>query len=254
MKVERLALLRGEGQQDDQVLETDVMRFVAIIGIVFWIIFALIKSIPFQSTQIDSRLNPPIVEKETTAVSHQPEFTPAEEEEEFRVPARKMEKLAPRRPDLAPSKDATETKGSKSVLPELRGVQMQFLTLDDLLALMASDTVRVFGRAKATGFDIFFEGTLRGKTVGFKGVNSLPSNLWEIKSGKHYTFFLDLLANTYPSIRSFPTREVLVSFVDKELESRVDQAMGRLEQEGENGILSITRAGDVVFQGFDEAF
>ena len=41
------ARLCNESHRDDQVLETDMMRFMAIIGIVFWIIFALIKSIPF---------------------------------------------------------------------------------------------------------------------------------------------------------------------------------------------------------------
>ena len=47
--MDRLALLSEGGQHDDQVLETDIMRFMAIIGMVFWIIFVLIKSIPFRS-------------------------------------------------------------------------------------------------------------------------------------------------------------------------------------------------------------
>ena len=47
----RLTLLHSETDQDSQALETDVMRFVAIIGIVFWIIFALVKSIPMSDSQ-----------------------------------------------------------------------------------------------------------------------------------------------------------------------------------------------------------
>ena len=40
---------------DDQVLETDIMRFLAVIGIVFWIIFSVIKSIPFHAeTRVSS--------------------------------------------------------------------------------------------------------------------------------------------------------------------------------------------------------
>jgi len=57
--MEKLMLLRGDDLQDDQLLETDVMRFLAIIGIVFWIIFALIKSIPFRMPESDSRKRSP---------------------------------------------------------------------------------------------------------------------------------------------------------------------------------------------------
>ena len=44
--MERLALLSNESQPGDQPLETDMMRFMAIIGIIFWIVFALIKKHP----------------------------------------------------------------------------------------------------------------------------------------------------------------------------------------------------------------
>ena len=145
--------------------------------------------------------------------------------------------------------DTLDKDARKPPPPLLRGVHMQFHTLDDLLGLMDSNRVRIFCRARATGFDINFEGSPQGNNVSFKGVSSLPSSLWEIKSGKHYTFFLDLLAKTYPAIRSFPTKQVLVSFIDNELESRVEQTLKRFETEGKNGILSITQTGDVVFQG-----
>ncbi|MBW1646389.1 MAG: hypothetical protein JRJ56_08760, partial [Deltaproteobacteria bacterium] len=49
----------GNSSGEDQVLETDIMRFVAIIGIIFWIIFALVKSIPLQPTPAPEKINPP---------------------------------------------------------------------------------------------------------------------------------------------------------------------------------------------------
>jgi len=55
--MQRARYLTSDDLQDNQILETDIMRFVAVIGIVFWIIFAIIKSIPFQTSANNS---PPV--------------------------------------------------------------------------------------------------------------------------------------------------------------------------------------------------
>jgi myosin heavy subunit len=47
--------LLASDNSDEQVLETDVMRFMAIIGIIFWIIFAMVKTLPFRQ-EVDDAL------------------------------------------------------------------------------------------------------------------------------------------------------------------------------------------------------
>ncbi|MBW1947800.1 MAG: hypothetical protein JRI33_07685 [Deltaproteobacteria bacterium] len=81
----------------------------------------------------------------------------------------------------------------------------------------------------------------------FTGTDSLPQSLWEIKSGKDYAYFLNLMAETYPAIRSFSTKQVLVHFTDTSLENRVEATFNRMQEEEKTGVLSVTRKGDVVF-------
>lgn len=237
------SLLRDEGSQDDQVLETDVMRFVAIIGIVFWIIFALIKSIPFQMPEINSTISQPIVEDETMPATPQTQISHSVEKEAQPVSVPKDENPAPE-PSEPAAKDTKEAEWPK---PPIEGLQMQFHSLDDLMELMAGQRIRLFCRARTTGFDLFFEAEPHGKTVRFRGVKSLPPKLWEIKNGKDYSYFLGIIAETYPAIRSFTTRQVMVAFADQELENLLEQTLARLDQEGQSGILSITRNGKVVY-------
>lgn len=205
----RLALLNSENNDDNLLLETDIMRFLAIIGIVFWIIFAMIKSIPFNA------------------------------------PETKLEITHPYKNATKAEKNAQKSMNQTS--PKLIGIQIQFKSLEDLLTLMKSHKVKIFGNARASGFDLFFEAYPKGENIIFKGTSKLPSKLWEIKSGKDHAYFQDLMAKTYPAIRSFSTRNVFVSFIDMKLEKDLEQDLIKLENEGENGILSITRAGDIEF-------
>jgi len=245
------SLLRGEeGLQDDRLLETDMMRFLAIIGIVFWIIFALIKSIPFQMPEADSPLAQPIVEKQPVPVTPQFDVTPEATNHSYPVSVQ-MVKKADSRPSEAAMRDTKQTKSPKPALPRQQGVRMQFQSLDDLLDLMIVRKVRLFCRARATGFDLLFEGSPQGNTLSFSSVKGLPLRLWEIKSGKDHAYFLDLMASTYPAIRSFPIRQVLVAFADEELEKLVEQTLVRLERDEDNGILSITRNSDTVFEPYN---
>lgn len=244
--MERLSLLRGEDSQDDRLLETDIMRFLAIIGIVFWIIFALIKSIPFQIPEADSAVAQPVAKKETIPETPQPDVK-FEATNHTRPVSVQQSKKADSIPSKTDVKDTKKVKIPSPDLPELQGVQMQFHSLEDLLDLMNTGRVRLFCRARAPGFDLLFEGNPKGKTVSFSSVNTLPLTLWEIKSGKDHAYFLDLIARTYPAIRSFPTRQVLVAFADEELDRSVGQTLDRLEQARENGIVSITRNGEIVY-------
>ena len=215
--MDRLALLSEGGQHDDQVLETDIMRFMAVIGMVFWIIFALIKSISFRSPEFDMQAG--------QIISPSP------------LPTLRRNAALP----------DNQTPGTRKTGAQKLGLRLQFQSLDDLLELMKSGKIQLFGRARTRGFDLFFSGHPQGKTVRFTGADSLPQSLWEIKSGKDYAYFLNLMAKTYPAIRSFSTKQVLVHFTDTRLENRVEATFNRMQEEEKNGVISVTRIGDVVF-------
>jgi hypothetical protein len=64
-------LLLSDAARDEAVLETDIMRFMAVIGIVLWIIFALVKSLPFRQEAPTIAAAPRI-----ESVTQHPESTP----------------------------------------------------------------------------------------------------------------------------------------------------------------------------------
>jgi hypothetical protein len=239
--MDKLAILRGDdGYHDEQMLETDVMRFLAIIGIIFWVIFALVKSVPFQAPEVDF-LNDISMETVEPLV---------DTARETAIPDEKKQRLPPiaQRVEEEPLKKPADIREQKSMPPPQIGIRIQFSSMDDLMGLLRDRKVEVFGRAQARGFDLFFAGHPVGDTIEFKGETNLPQKLWEIKSGRDYEYFLTLLSKTYPAIRTFPTKQVLISFTDSEIESRFEEAITRLELEKKNGVLSVTRSGDVVFQ------
>lgn len=244
--VDRFDLLRGESSEDDALLQTDTMRFVAIVGIVFWIIFALIKSIPFHDSQMKSSLMP-VDPEQAPVVENLPKEAALKLEEKARPAERAV--VQEKRPQARQRPISRRLKRTP-LPPEPVGIRMQFQTIEDLLELLANQQVRLFGRAKTTGFDLIFAGQPQDGALVFKGVSSLPSKLWEIKSGDDHAYFLSLMAHSYPAIRSFPTRQVLVSFDDRELEDRLEKTLSRLQEQGKNGVLSVTRTGEMVFQEF----
>jgi len=165
-----------------------------------------------------------------------------------KIPNRKQEKLAPKLDELTPADPSRRAKIQKPPPPQSPGLLLQFQNQEVLLNLLASEKIHIFGRAKATGFDLFFTGAVQDDTVCFEGVSELPDHLWEIKNHEVQTYFIDLMTKTYPSIRSFSSKQILVCFIDTDLEKRVDQTYSQLQSEGKNGVLSITRSGDVEFQ------
>jgi len=246
--MDRLALLSEGGQHDDQVLETDIMRFMAIIGMVFWIIFALIKSIPFRSPGPDMQASQLVPESRALELLPEAKVRLPVSKDDLRVPAAMSKELilpTPHRNAALPDNQHPDT---QRAVAQKSGLQLQFQNLDDLLELMKSGKIQLFGRARTRGFDLFFSGHPQGETVRFTGADSLPQSLWEIKSGKDYAYFLNLMAKTYPAIRSFSTKQVLVHFTDTSLENRVEATFSRMQAEEKNGILSVTRTGDVVFK------
>jgi hypothetical protein len=253
--MDRLAVLRDDGSQNEQVLETDIMRFMAIIGLVFWIVFSMIKSLPFQEAESRSSVARPKQEDPTASPLPQTVIMPESAEDKNRAtPAKKKEVDSARQEPLedpdpldVESRTAESDDPVKSASSPMQGILMQFRSLEDLMALMKKGSVRVFCRAQATGFDLFFEGTPLATSVHFKGVSRPPDILWEIKTGKDRRHFLRQLAEAYPSVRSFPTRQVFILFVDTHLENQISGTIERLQQEGQNGTLSVTAGGRLEF-------
>ena len=238
--MDKLALLRGDdGYHDEQMLETDVMRFLAIIGIIFWVIFALVKSVPFQIPEVDL-LNDTAMETVEPPVNIARETDSPDEKKQQLPPIQQMS-------EEEPLKKPADIKEQKAIPPPRIGIRIQFSSMDDLMGLLRDRKVEVFGRAQARGFDLFFAGHPVGDTIEFKGETDLPQKLWEIKNGRDYEYFLTLLSKTYPAIRTFPTKQILISFTDSVIESRFEEAITRLELEKKNGVLSVTKSGDVIF-------
>ncbi len=76
----------------------------------------------------------------------------------------------------------------------------------------------------------------------------MPEKLWEIRSGKDRTYFLDRIAATYPAIRTFPQKQVLVFFEDTVLEEKLVETLNSLQADSKNGIISITSTGNLEFE------
>jgi len=287
--MDRLGLLGGDTSGDDQVLETDIMRFLAVIGIVFWIIFSVIKSIPFQAeTTVSSAAIQSPAQKPRETIKPAPKRAAPEKPEppepppepaltsekvvepvpEPKPPVKKPTKPAPpekvkekpkptkaepmpkQAEKQAPKPEKTEKQAEKKAqAPSVKGVKLEFQSLDAIMRLVQDDRLRVYGRAKATGFDLIFLGQPAGNTVRFKNAREIPREMWEIKDGKARQYFIDRMARTFPSIRSFPDKRVQVAFLDKALEDRVLQKMERLRGNDKNGILSVTGQGELMFSG-----
>ena len=238
--MDKVALLCGDSSQDDQVLETDIMRFMAIIGIIFWIIFSMIKSMPFKAEET-------FPEKESVLIQ-MPDPVNLQKQKPVLKTEKKAETLAQIKIKI---KIKTEKPVMKDKPPMQKGVFMQFHARRDLLLLMAKEKVRIFCRAKAKGFDLFFEGFPMEDSVVFKSVSNIPASLWEIKTGKDRDYFIDIISKSFPALRSFTDRRVMVSFTDQKLEKSVIQQLSRLQKELRNGILSINASGETAFSDFE---
>jgi hypothetical protein len=244
--MDKIALLCGDSSKDDQVLETDIMRFMAIIGIIFWIIFSMIKSIPFKAAEtFPEKKSVSIQIPEPSNLQKQKTVIKIEKKPEPRIESGSE----PRIESVPEAETFAQTKTDKS--PMQKGIFMQFQSRRDLLLLMAKGKTRIFCRAQAKGFDIFFEGFPMKDSVVFKGVSNIPASLWEIKTGKERDYFIDIISRSFPALRSFTDRRVMVSFTDQELENRVISELSRLQKELRNGILSINAGGEVIFSGLE---
>jgi hypothetical protein len=277
--MDRFGILNSSTQSDEQVLETDIMRFLAIIGIVFWIIFSVIKSIPFQGettalgTAIQTqpkRLSPPALPEipmstpdtsKPSAVVSKPNMQseiPVTPEVKQQPETLQKEKMRPefkaqvQSPDQSSQKDKPkakepEKKPKRRVTSGMRGIRLEFENLEAIMNLIRKNRLAVYGRAKATGFDLIFLGIPMGDAIRFKTARKIPHEMWEIKEGPARRYFVDLMENSFPSIRTFPEKNIQVAFLDETLDQQVLQKLTRLRENNQNGILSVTANGDLIF-------
>lgn len=239
---------------DDHVLETDIMRFVAIIGIVFWIIFALVKSMPLHEggagTARAGQTNSSVPmgaenssEKDAPQKSQGSNSTKGEEKDQGkeRHEQPEKEKDRPEKRKEQPGKGGSK---GRSKEPDLTII---FKTREGLLHLMRQKQIRVFGRAHAPGFDLIYEGRAVGSGVDFSSAAELPQSLWGIRKGEDRKWFESLLVASQPAVSRLPEREIYVSIENKDLEKSVEEEMSRLLQRGEYGEVAIDRSGGFEF-------
>lgn len=94
----RATLLLSDTARDEAILETDIMRFMAIIGIVLWIIFALVKSLPFRQEALEPMADTPRIEALALETAPVPAPRPAPADSPPAPPA--VERPAPPRPQF----------------------------------------------------------------------------------------------------------------------------------------------------------
>lgn len=221
--MKRLNFLLEDHLNNDQSLEVDVMRFVAIIGIIFWIIFAMIKSIPFthdpkktiETIQDLVKTNKPIVENIS-----EPEPVP---------------------------EDRPQVKAKEP----LKGLHFQFQSLEDLIDMLKNNKAKIYCRAVNKGFDLIFEGYLSEGILEFKSATDIPKKMWELKNGEDREYFIKELGRTIPDIKSFNMLQVMVLFSDSRIDSKVETMLTKLNQEKKNGILSVSSSGQIKFHEFE---
>ena len=248
MRMERVRLLRTDADTyGDQALETDVMRFLAIVGVVFWMLFAIVKSIPLKAREEVAPSNkeplasrPKTPEKEAAI----PKIHPVAAKKEKK---KKLEKKVPKKVPK-PLKETAKAPRPKAPEHIPKGVRLEFSSMEDLMGLMREHKVSLYVRARARGFDLLFLGHTMGMRIEFSPASALPGRLWEIKGGADHKRFVALVTGKYPAVSAFPRKEVFVHFVDTDLERAVEEAFNMARRKGESSVISIKRTGEIAFE------
>lgn len=252
----RAAMIFGREAREEPILETDIMRFMAIIGIVLWIIFALVKTIPFrhEETALNDLDHEPVLLQAGQAEHPDQTYAPAphqavlprseqavdHEHKDNPQPVRKAQR--PLQADKA-EKNEPEMPASPALDNTPRGIWIEFASREDMLHLLKNRMIRLFARAKNQGFDLVYEAGLVSERVVFSSVRDMPGALWIIPEGPDRDYFIKWLTRENPSLDAFEKQEILVSFTDHDLDSRLEQDLASMRGEGLAGVLSINRQG-----------
>lgn len=237
----RKALLFPGSYGEEQVLETDIMRFVAVIGMVFWILFALIKGLEPQAESKQPTTKASVVEQPAKKMDT-PE-NPAKPRGKIKdAPAQTLMQQPPGK-----MTDARKQQGETKSPPSKKEIRLQFQSLDLLQELIQRGQVELFARARAKGFDLIYSGRVDQTEVRFTKANQLPRKLWQIETGQGYAFFLKELLQDSPALRSFPEKTILVAFSNETFDQQLENKLNNLRQNGKSGILNVTGRNDFEF-------
>lgn len=228
---------------EDQALETDVMRFMAIIGIIFWLLFAVVRHFPDASSDAGQEVHhePPA----PSVILDRPMPVPSPEDSVVEMtPPMPAPSAIPAQAAHVPQKTHAPPSATKDGAP---GVSIQFDSLTELHELMHNARVRVFSRFISPGFDLLFEAHGRQGAVQFIRRDRMPDFLWRVQGPTEQAYFTDRLLHAQPALGGFGERQVLVAFEDKALEEEITQTMAHLLAEDRSGVLSIDGQGQVFF-------
>ena len=214
---------------EEHFLETDLMRFVAIIGMVFWVTFAFLpkKSIPIDSgTPSES---PTITSKQLDK-----RFTP----EQPAVSLQKNEVSIP-----PPTKRMVPP-----LQPQTKGIHLQFADQQTLQKHLKDGVVQLFCKANSPGFSLNFLLQPSSGVLAWQKSMSLPSQLWQIKQEREITFLRAELFRAQPELQTMPKHSFFIAFVDTQLESAMEEKLHQLQQGNQSGSLSITSDRQLIFE------
>ncbi len=249
----------------EQSLETDVMRFIAMIGIIFWLIFSITSAIPQSKVETkpehspaqisETTLDQPKIVKTETIKPETVKADPIKHEPikpEIKTPPTQpivpRPSAVPPKPKPAPEIQPTR-KTEPQPQPQTKTLSIEFKTLDDLLTLLTKKSVTIFCQIKAPGFDLLFrnERLNRERLPIYTSTTNIPPILWEIKETKTRSFFLAALQKNFPATGNFPDRKVFVAFADAEFEQNIEKILHHLRAENRGGTIIINGTGELDF-------
>ncbi len=258
-------LLLNEEGGEEHLLETDIMRFMAIIGIVFWIIFSLVKTMPLYPQKDDNTrkqvaITPAIstvaskaIKKTLEKSAQKPVEKPVKKQTEESRFMPVKEALKPVKPIAKQgAKRAKKKSAARRAFRRRRGITIEFRSRDDLLELMKAGRVQLYALVRAPGFNFIFKGENQSGNLRFNMADSLPNDLWEMKSGNAHDEFLSMLKTKNPPLDAFPEKRIFVKFYDKGLEKDIDATLQRLRAEKKDGVIYICKEGTIKYEGFKE--
>jgi hypothetical protein len=231
----RALLLYNDMAHDDNALETDVMRFMAIIGIIFWLLFALVRNTgPLeQHDTSDGRCE--------NAVTHPQHVSGISANQASDQPTQPVIVKKP----VSKTPPASQAKVATQVQSKSQGLAIEFQSIADLYQLMSAEKVRIYCRIQSAGFDLIFETIVQGNGLNFRSASYLPERLWEIQAGSERNHFVNRLLAAYPSVGALTKRQVLVVFIDPEMDRRIAGLVEEAKATRRSGTITIDGRGQV---------
>lgn len=242
-------ILLYQDEDEGRILETDVMRFMAIIGIILWMVFALVKSLPFQETKSSEMKPQPgaIAKKQTPPLPPTPPVKTPEPDKPHAEPAPlPSESVAPPAPLPEPAREQVR---EPSPPTRQKVLTVNFSSIEALEKLMRAEKVVIFFETRSSAFNLLYKSVFVSGALTFEGIDAshFPGSLWEITSGVEYSHFNQLLKKSAALAKSSDEQHLYVHFMDKEIEHHVETTISTLSQQKRYGKIRIHADGSIQF-------